>query len=178
MRYDRAANVDDTPCGCQRMPSAMSPPVLPRPEEAHRAHIGFARTVRPCRIATVVTPCRCSHAVVDAAVDAVVVTRSLPSSRSRLAEKSVRGRYVSILWTRWRRYVDDDVDEDIGDEVSTMALQRRVNDNVSLEGVPRVHQMSMPCHAGELCWLVARIVVQLKAGIRLDEEYLMQIMMM
>ena len=92
MRYDGAADVDDAPCGCQRVPSAMSPPVLPRPEEAHRAHIGFARTVWPCRVVTVVTPCRCSRAVVDDAVDAVVVTRSLPSSRSRLAEKSVRGR--------------------------------------------------------------------------------------
>ena len=92
MRSDGDADVDDAPCGCQRVPSAMSPPVLPRPEEAHRAHIGFARTVWPCRVVTVVTPCRCSRAVVDDAVDAVVVTRSLPSSRSRLAEKSVRGR--------------------------------------------------------------------------------------
>ena len=91
-RYDRAADVDGALCGCQRMPSAMSPPVLPRPEEAHRAHIGFARTVWPCRVVTVVTPCRCSRAVVDDAVDSVVVTRSLPLSRSRLAEKSVRGR--------------------------------------------------------------------------------------
>ena len=61
----------------------------------------------------------------DDAVDAVVVTRSLPSSRSRLAEKSVRGRQVSILWTRRRQCVDDDgdedhVDEDLGDEVSVM----------------------------------------------------------
>ena len=45
MRYDGAADVDDAPCGCQRVPSVMSPPVLPRPEEAHRAHIDFARTV-------------------------------------------------------------------------------------------------------------------------------------
>ena len=92
MRYDGAADVDDAPCGCQRVPSVMSPSILPRPEEAHRAHIGFARTVWPCRVATVVTPCRCSRAVMDDAVDAVVVTRSLPSSRSRLADKSVRGR--------------------------------------------------------------------------------------
>ena len=92
MRYDGAADVDDTSCGCQRVSSAMSPPVLPRPEEAHRAHIGFARTVWPCRVVSVVMPCRCSLAVVDDAVDAVVVTRSLPSSWSRLAENSVRGR--------------------------------------------------------------------------------------
>ena len=91
-RSDGAADMDDAPCGCQRVPSAMSPPILPRPEEAHRAHIGFARTVWPCRVVTVVTPCRCSPVVVDDAVDAVVVTRSLLSSRSRLAEKSVRGR--------------------------------------------------------------------------------------
>ena len=92
MRYYGVADMDDAPRGCQRVSSAMSPPVLPRPEEAHRAHIGFARTVWPCRVVTVVTPCRCSRAVVDDAEDAVVVTRSLPSSRSRLAEKSVRGR--------------------------------------------------------------------------------------
>ena len=72
MRYDGAADVDDATCGCQRVPSVMSPPILPRPEEAHRAHIGFARTVWPCRVVTVVTPCRCSRAVVDDAVDAVV----------------------------------------------------------------------------------------------------------
>ena len=52
MRYivdDGDAVVDDAPCGCQRVPSTMSPPVLPRPEEAHLAHIGFARTMWPCR---------------------------------------------------------------------------------------------------------------------------------
>ena len=49
MHYDGAADVDDAPCGCQRVPSAMSPPVLPRPEETYRAHIGFARTVWPRR---------------------------------------------------------------------------------------------------------------------------------
>lgn len=92
MRSDGAADMDDAPCGCQRVPSAMSPPFLPRSEETHRAHIGFARTVWPCRVVTIVTPCRCSRAVVDDAEDAVVVTRSLPSSRSRLAEKSVRER--------------------------------------------------------------------------------------
>ena len=92
MRYDGAADVDDAPCGCQRVSSAMSPPVLPRPEEAQRAHTGFARTVWPCRVITIVTPRRCSLAVVDDAVDAAVVTRSLPSSRLRLAEKSVKGR--------------------------------------------------------------------------------------
>ena len=48
-RYDEAADVDDAPYGCQRVPSAMSPSVLPRPEETHRAHIGFAKTVWPCR---------------------------------------------------------------------------------------------------------------------------------
>ena len=47
---------------------------------------------------------------------------------------------MSILWTRRRRCVDDDgdedhVDEDLGDEVSVM--QRRVDDDASLEGVPR-----------------------------------------
>jgi len=84
--------VDDAPCGCQRVPSAMSQPVLPILEEAHRAHIGFTKTVWPCRVVTVVTQCRCSRAVVNDAVDAVVVTRSLPSSRSCLAEKSVIGR--------------------------------------------------------------------------------------
>ena len=72
MRYGGAADVDDTPCGCQRVSSAMSPPVLPRPEKAHRAHVGFARTVWPCRVVTVVTPCRCSRAVVDDIEDAVV----------------------------------------------------------------------------------------------------------
>ena len=87
MRYDGAADVDDTSCRCQRVSSAMSPPILPRPEEAHRTHIGFARTVWLCRVVTVVTPCQCSRVVVDDAVDAVVVTRSLPSSWSRLAEK-------------------------------------------------------------------------------------------
>ena len=56
MRYDGAADVDDAPCGCQRVSSAMSPPVLPRPEEAHRAHIGFARTMWPCGVVTVVMP--------------------------------------------------------------------------------------------------------------------------
>jgi hypothetical protein len=52
MRYvvdDGAAFVDDAPCGCQRVSSVMRPPVLPGPEETHRAHIGFARTVWPCR---------------------------------------------------------------------------------------------------------------------------------
>ena len=97
MRYDGAADVKDAPCGCQRVPSVMSPPVFPRPEEAHGAHIGFARTVWLCRVVTVVTPCRCSRAVVDDAVDAVIVTRSLPSSWSRLAEKSVRGRCVHLV---------------------------------------------------------------------------------
>ena len=92
MRYDGAADVDNARCGCQRVPSAMSPTVLPRPEKAHRAHIGFARTVWPCGVVTVVIPCRCSRAVVDDAVDAIVVTRSLQSSWSRLAENSVRGR--------------------------------------------------------------------------------------
>jgi hypothetical protein len=76
MRYDGAADVDDAPCGCQRVSLAMSPPVLPRPEEAHRAHIGFARTVWPCRVITIVTPCRCSLAVVDDAVIAVVEVAS------------------------------------------------------------------------------------------------------
>ena len=61
---------------------------------------------------------------------------------------------MSILWTRWRRCVDDDgdedhVDEDIGYEVSAMTLQRCVNDNVSLEGVPRGDQVSMPCRDAE-----------------------------
>ena len=47
---------------------------------------------------------------------------------------------MSILWTRWRWCVDDDddddhVDEDLGDEVSVM--QRRVDDDASLGGVPR-----------------------------------------
>ena len=45
---------------------------------------------------------------------------------------------------RWRRCVDDDdddddedhVDEDLGDEVSAMASQRRVHDDASVEGVP------------------------------------------
>ena len=91
MRYDGAADVDDAPCECQRVSSAMSPPVLPRPDEAHRAHIDFAITVWPSRVVTEVASCRCSRAVVKDAVDAVVVTRSLPSSRSRPAEKSVRG---------------------------------------------------------------------------------------
>ena len=76
MRYDGAADVDDAPCGCQRVPSAMSPPVLPRPEEAHRAHIEFARTVWTCRVVTIVTPCRCSRAVVDDTVIAVVEVAS------------------------------------------------------------------------------------------------------
>ena len=59
---------------------------------------------------------------------------------------------MSILWTRQRRCVDEDVDEDhvdedLGDEVSAMASQWRVDDNVSLEGVPRGDQVSMPCRA-------------------------------
>ena len=52
MRYvvdDGAAVLDGAPCRCQRVPSAMSPPVLPGPEETHPAHIGFARTMWPCR---------------------------------------------------------------------------------------------------------------------------------
>ena len=73
MRYDGAADVDDAPCGCQRVSSAISPLVLPGPEETHRAHIGFVRTVWLCRVVTIVTPCRCSRVVVDDAVDAVVV---------------------------------------------------------------------------------------------------------
>ena len=71
MRYDGAADVDDAPCGCQRVPSTMSPLVLPRPEAAHRAYICFARTVWLCRVVTVITPCRCSRTVMDDAVDAV-----------------------------------------------------------------------------------------------------------
>ena len=42
MHYDGVAYVGDAPYGCQRMSSAMSPPVLPRPKEAHLAHIDFA----------------------------------------------------------------------------------------------------------------------------------------
>ena len=60
MRYavdDGAAVVDSAPCGCQRVPSAMSPPVLPGPEETHQAHIGFAITVWPCRLVTRVMLC-------------------------------------------------------------------------------------------------------------------------
>ena len=62
---------------------------------------------------------------------------------------------MSILWTRQRRCVDEDVgedhvDEDLGDEVSAMASQQRVDDNVSLEGVPRGDQVSTPCRAGEV----------------------------
>ena len=60
---------------------------------------------------------------------------------------------MSILWTRRRRCVvedvgEDHVDEDLGDEVSAMASQRRVDD-VSLEGVPCGNQVSMPCRAIE-----------------------------
>jgi hypothetical protein len=60
---------------------------------------------------------------------------------------------LSILWTRRRRCVDDDVgedhlDEDLGDEVS--ALQRRVNDDASLGGVPRGDGVSMSCRAEEV----------------------------
>ena len=61
---------------------------------------------------------------------------------------------MSILWTMWRRCVDEDVgedhvDEDLGDEVSAMASQRRVDD-VSLEGVPRGDNVSMSCRTGEV----------------------------
>ena len=47
---------------------------------------------------------------------------------------------MSIFWIEWRRCVNDDgdedhVDEDLGDEVS--AMQRRADDDASLEGVPR-----------------------------------------
>lgn len=59
------------------------------------------------------------------------------------------------MWTSQRRCVEEDVgedhvDEDLGDEVSAMASQRRVDDNVSLEGVPRGDQMSIPCHDREI----------------------------
>ena len=42
---------------------------------------------------------------------------------------------MSILWTRQRRCVDENVgenhvDEDLGDEVSVMTSQRHVDDNV------------------------------------------------
>ena len=57
---------------------------------------------------------------------------------------------MSILWTRQRRCVDEDVDEDLGGEVSVIPSQRRVDDNVPLEGVPRGDQVSMPCLAGEV----------------------------
>lgn len=49
MRYDRVADVGDAPCERRRVPSTMSPPVLPRPKETHRAHTDFSRTVWPCR---------------------------------------------------------------------------------------------------------------------------------
>ena len=136
MRYDGATDVDDAPCGCQRVSSAISPLVLPGPEETHRAHIGFVRTVWPSRGRHYSNAVSCSLAVMDDAVDAVVVTRSLPSSRSCLAENSVKGRKVSILWTMRQRCVDevvgeDHIDEDLGDEVSAMTLQRRVDDDVA-----------------------------------------------
>lgn len=62
---------------------------------------------------------------------------------------------MSILWTRQRRCVDEDVDEDqvdedLGDEASTMASQQRVDDNVSLGGVPCGDQVSMPCRSEEV----------------------------
>ena len=62
---------------------------------------------------------------------------------------------MSNLWIRQRRCVDEDVaedhvDEDLGDEVSAMVSQQRVDDNMSLEGVPRGDQVSMPCRAGEV----------------------------
>ena len=61
---------------------------------------------------------------------------------------------MSILWTRQRRCVDEDVgedhiDEDLGDEVSAMTSQRRVDNNVSLEDVPHGDQVSMPCRNGK-----------------------------
>ena len=57
---------------------------------------------------------------------------------------------MSILWMRQRRCVDKDVDEDLDDDVSAMASQRRVDDIVSLEGVPCGDKVSMPCRAGDV----------------------------
>ena len=53
---------------------------------------GFARTVWPCRVVTVVTPCRCSHVVVDDAVDAVVVVASCRKNLSEDASCPSCGR--------------------------------------------------------------------------------------
>ena len=60
---------------------------------------------------------------------------------------------MSILWTRRRRCVDedvgeDDVDEDLDDEVST--VQRRVDDDASLGGVPCGDEVSMLCCTEEV----------------------------
>ena len=60
---------------------------------------------------------------------------------------------MSILWTRRWRCVDDDVgedhvDEDLGGEVS--AMQRHVDDDASLGGVPRGDGVSMSCRAEEV----------------------------
>ena len=69
---------------------------------------------------------------------------------------------MSILWTRrqWR-CVDEDVgedhvDEDLDDEVSAITLQRYVDDDASLEGVPPRDEVSMSRHAEEVCSLIAR----------------------
>ena len=68
---------------------------------------------------------------------------------------------MPILWTRRRRCVDedvgeDDVDEDLDDEVSAITLQRYVDDDASLEGVPPRDEVSMSRHAEEVCSLIAR----------------------
>lgn len=89
MHCDGAADVDDTPCGCQRVSSVMSPPVLPGPEETHRTHIGFARTVRPYRGHHYSDTVSMQSCLVHDMVDAGVLTRSLSLSRLRLAEKSI-----------------------------------------------------------------------------------------
>ena len=62
---------------------------------------------------------------------------------------------MSILWTRRRRCVDDDgdedhVDEDLGDEVSVVQRHRHVDNDASLGGVPRGDGVSMSCRAEEV----------------------------
>jgi hypothetical protein len=92
---------------------------------------------------------------------------------------------VSILWTRRRWCVDEDVgedhvDEDLGDEVSALVLQQRVDNDASLGGVPRGNKVSMPCRAGEVgeelhlfphrpnVWVMH---VDVASGSMLDEDF-------
>lgn len=76
MRYDGAADVDDAPFGCQRVSSAMSPPVLPGPEEPIEHTSVLPGPCGHVGVVIIVTPCRCSRIVIDDAVDAVVEVAS------------------------------------------------------------------------------------------------------